>query len=347
MRASFDQTALGMAEFGADGRMVRVNQRFCELLGRTREEILSRTLGAFTPEEDRAIERQWFDRIVAGEVRTYSREKRYALPDGRHLWTVVTVSRVEPGPGQAPFFAAILEDITARRGAELEIAASRARLQRYAEVLTHAIENERARIAREIHDAVGQTLTSLKMDVAWLRRRLAKAPDEPERPAVLARLDDMSACIHDTIGVARRLASELRPALLDSLGLPAALRAYATDLTRRSGLPCECAAEDLPLAPAVATALYRITLEAGTNVVRHAEAGRVWIELRKRDGQAVLEIRDDGVGFTPGPGMEGGMGVLGITERAQLVGGTASIESRPGAGTRVTARVPLAEAHAP
>ena len=338
----YDQAALGIAEGALDGRLLRVNARFCEIVGRTEAEILSRPFGAFTHPDDRADEDARLAELARAGRRSFSREKRYLRPDGGVVSVVITTSRVEPADGATPYFMAILQDITAQRTAEREAGESRTRLARYAGTLTTAIEAERSRIARELHDALGQALTSLKMDLGWIGRRLPRDIDETTGAAVTVRIAGMQAFIDDTVVLVRRLASELRPAILDSLGLSAALRAHAGEFTDHTDIPCDCHVQDVVLAPLTATALYRIALEACTNVARHARASRVSVHLHAAGDQAVLEVRDDGVGFDVGDAARRGIGLLGITERAALAGGRAVIESRPGAGTCVTAFVPLA-----
>ncbi len=338
----YDQAALGIAEGALDGRLLRVNARFCEIVGRTETEVLDRRFGAFTHPDDRRDEAISLSGLARSGRRSDSREKRYLRPDGSVVQVVITTSRVEPDDGATPFFMSILQDITAQRAAEREAEESRTRLARYAGTLTTAIEAERSRIARELHDALGQALTSLKMDLGWIGRRLPRDIDETTGAPVTARIAGMQAFIDDTVVLVRRLASELRPAILDSLGLSAALRAHAGEFTDHTDIPCDCHVQDVVLAPLTATALYRIALEACTNVARHARASRVSVRLHAEGDQAVLEVRDDGVGFDVDDAARRGIGLLGITERAALAGGRAVIESRPGAGTCVTAFVPLA-----
>lgn len=344
LAAVYGQGALGVAEGALDGRLLRVNARFCEMVGRTEAEVLARPFGAFTHPDDRQDESARLAAIAVGEPRSTTRVKRYVRPDGSIVWASITTTRVEPGDGEVPYFLAILQDVTAQRTAEREAEESRARLARYAGTLTTAIEAERSRIARELHDALGQALTSLKMDLGWVGRRLPRDIDATTGAPVTDRIAGMQRFIDDTVVLVRRLASELRPPILDSLGLPAALRAHAAEFTSHSDIPCDCAIEDVVLAGETATALYRIALEACTNVARHARATHVSVRLRADGERAVLEIRDDGVGFDVGPAITRGMGLLGITERAALAGGSAVVESRPGAGTCVTASVPLAPA---
>lgn len=347
MQATFDQTALGVAEGTTGGRLTRVNPRYCEILGRSEKEILSRRFGEYTHPDDQGAEQAHLQIMQRGTPVSYSREKRYMRPDGKVVWVTITVSLVRPLAGREPFFSAILEDVTARREAEREAAESRTRLARYAETLTLAIEAERTRIAREIHDALGQALTSLKMDIAWVRRRLSRDVEAVTGAPITDRLDGMATFIDETIVLARRLAGELRPAILDSLGLAPALRAHALDFSRRTEIVFDCDVAELPLPRATATALYRIALEACTNVARHARATHIWLSLHAEGEEAVLEIRDDGVGFDPGGLSGSGMGLVGITERAMLAGGQARIEAEPGHGAVIRVRVPIASTPAP
>jgi len=198
-------------------------------------------------------------------------------------------------------------------------------------------EKERAAIARELHDELGQVLTALRMDAVWIQEKL-----RPIEEAVSQRAAAMCRLIDKTIGNVRSMAFRLRPGILDDLGLVDALEQYTTDFEERSGIPCvfDCRT-DPPVQETVATAAYRITQEALTNVIRHADAGRVAVRLIRENGHWVLTVEDDGRGFaSAGLGEADGLGLAGMRERAVLVGGTLEIDSRPGAGTRVRFRVP-------
>lgn len=244
-----------------------------------------------------------------------------------------------------PFGAGLsifLEDITDRKVTERERDDARQRLAQFTEQLDRTVELERTEIARRIHDDLGQAMTALKYDVAWVQRRLRDAA-MPDPMPIVEQLVAMNQHIDDTVGIARGLARDLRPAVLSDLGLAAALRAHALEWSARSGIVCECRAADVSLPPAMESALYRIAIEACTNILRHAQAKHAWVRL-EADGQAVhLEVGDDGVGFEPErPLLDGSLGLLGITERAALLGGQALIDAAPGCGTRVHVHLPLA-----
>jgi signal transduction histidine kinase len=201
-------------------------------------------------------------------------------------------------------------------------------------------EEERTRIARELHDDLGQALTALKMDVGGLLAMTSpSASDEPLRTRIMNTLDE-------TVTAVQRISSELRPSVLDDLGLAAAIEAEAARFEQRTGIECELSLPDDPslhVENAAATAIYRIVQEALTNVSRHANASRVELRLRQRPEELLLEIRDDGRGITAAQTDDPfSLGLIGIRERAGLAAGTVRIEGVAGRGTIVSVRIPQA-----
>jgi signal transduction histidine kinase len=204
-------------------------------------------------------------------------------------------------------------------------------------------EEERTRIAREIHDDLGQTLTALKMDCHWLSGKLKTLRDDGLRTLVLSKTSTMIELINITTQTVQRIASDLRPGLLDNLGLTAALEWQVQEFARHSGLTCrfQAAPPDVQVAEEPATALFRICQEALTNVARHAQARRVEVTLQAQGQSVMLQIKDDGQGFE----MEKlrkreSLGLVGMRERARQVGGELEIQGAPGAGVTVTVRLP-------
>jgi signal transduction histidine kinase len=198
----------------------------------------------------------------------------------------------------------------------------------------------RKRLAREIHDALGQALTAMKLDIGWLAGRLLDAP-EPMRVRVAA----MEALASSTIAEVRRLSAELRPSVLDDQGLFSAMRWQVGDFEKRSGLRCtlDMPEAETPWGSDSSTVVYRVLQESLTNVVRHARASQVVISLRHEEGgDAVLQVRDDGRGFNLAQATRpDAMGLLGMRERAQLHGGSLTVVATPGAGTTVTLSMPV------
>jgi signal transduction histidine kinase len=215
----------------------------------------------------------------------------------------------------------------------------RGQLENFSQRLIESQEAERRRVARDLHDD-GQILTGIKLNLVNIQREAGPSP-------LARRLDESIAIIDGAIERTRELALALRPSLLDDLGLVAALQWYVDREARRAGLTPEIVVDlrDARLSPEVETACFRIVQEALTNVVRHSGARHVWIELRQRGSALHLSIRDDGVGFDVRTASsrrpsDVNLGLQGMRERASIVGGHLEIESTPGHGTEVRARLP-------
>jgi signal transduction histidine kinase len=209
--------------------------------------------------------------------------------------------------------------------------------------LENVREEERARVARELHDELGQVLTSLKLEFMWLVDELGKSDPKPGNQLV-NRLQALVGLIEVSIQSVRQIAADLRPAVLDHLGLPEAIVWEATKFEARTGIRCRVSSWLTREFPdrAKALALFRILQEALTNVVRHAHAGAVRVTLRERGQLLLLVVNDNGRGITKAEiSSVEAIGLLGMAERARLLGGRVIISGVQGRGTTVTVRVPL------
>jgi signal transduction histidine kinase len=223
---------------------------------------------------------------------------------------------------------------------EQQLAESEKRMRALAARLQSAIEEERRRMAREIHDDLGQQLTALKLDHSWVLRRF----ETHDRTGVAEQLADMDQLLDTAVATVQRLATDLRPDILDELGLLAALEWQACAIERRSGLRLELnlPEEELGVPDQQATAIFRIFQELLTNVVRHAGAKNVAVHVEVSAGSFVLEVRDDGRGITPAEAASGtSLGLVGMRERAALLGGRIEIDGVPGRGTTVLVHIPM------
>ncbi len=233
---------------------------------------------------------------------------------------------------------------SALRESEEHLKSSRAQLRNLTAHLQSAREAERTHLAREIHDELGQYLTGLKMDVAALEELIHQQGAEEERLSLLRKVHAMSQLLDTTVQSVRKIASELRPAVLDSLGLLAAIEWQAEEFQRRTEIRCECflITDELQLDRDSATAVFRILQESLTNVMRHAEATRVTITFEQETGGYFMEIKDDGKGLQASDlDKASSFGVLGMKERAHLFGGSVTIHGEPGKGTTVVVKIPL------
>lgn len=234
----------------------------------------------------------------------------------------------------------VFRDLSERQRAEQELLEKNQQLEALSASLENVRESERRRIARELHDELGQLLTSIRMEVGWLGGRMpADQQIRVEKTAAIKRLIDQ------TIASVRRISSELRPLVLDDLGFSPAARWYLDQYAARTGLSIELDVPDEDVQPEanVATALFRILQESLTNIARHAQAGKIRICLEDEGDAWLLSIRDDGIGFARESGRSEGFGLIGMRERARNLGGQLSITSAPGAGTTIEARIPKLE----
>lgn len=232
-----------------------------------------------------------------------------------------------------------IRNIAAQKQARLDLLEARQRSQTLAAHLQSAREQERTRIARELHDQLGQMLTALKIDVTWLREHLPRE-DAPSQDKIAG----MKRLIDDTLQWVRRMSSELRPVMLDDLGLGAAIEWLLEEFASRHGIACrlEGADDDIDLADDCATAAFRIVQEALTNVARHAGARALHVRLAQRDDRLAIRIADDGRGFDPEqPRARSSFGLIGIRERAEMLGGCCTLRSAPGQGTTLDIELPL------
>jgi len=211
---------------------------------------------------------------------------------------------------------------------------SYAQLRELSEHLLNIRETERTNIAREIHDELGQQLTILKMDLSWLNQKLKECNDA----SVLQKTGDALMVLNETIRSVRRIATELRPSMLDDLGLIEAMEWQSKEFEKRSGIRIifESGVSHLPVNNDVATSLFRIYQEALTNIVRHAHAKTVFSKLQLKHEQVILTIADDGAGFDMQMlAIKKTLGLLGMKERTLMMGGRFEINSQPGKGTTI------------
>jgi PAS domain S-box-containing protein len=344
-RTVFAHAAIGIALVDAEGRLVHSNPALERMLGYTAAELRHMSFVECTHPEDIAKDVELAGEVFAGQRDFYQLEKRYLRKDGQVRWGHLTVSAIRDEHGMWQLGVGMVEDITERKQAEEELRATSAQLRTLMASLRSAREHEGLRIAREIHDELGSALTSLKWDLEEIATTLSRDADRARQPALQDKIGTMVGLLETTMQVVRRIASELRPRLLNDLGLAAAIEWHLSQFQARTGIQCQYAGagEDLDIDQEHATALFRIMQEALTNVLRHAHATRVNVRLEEAEAAWVLTVWDNGRGITEVE-QNGSrtLGVLGMRERAHLIGGRLEITGRRGQGTTVTVHVPRA-----
>jgi PAS domain S-box-containing protein len=317
----------------SDGMVLDANDAFTKLVNRPRDEILGQTtvaLGVIDPARRESIVERLRTEGVVSDIELELHPRDSAPRTG-----LLSLVRIELGGQQCTL--GTYRDVTEAKRAEEQLRASRAALRSLATRQQDIREDERTRIAREIHDSLGQALTALKMQL------VAAQDAAKEVPPLSARLAETAAMVDDLVKGVRRIATELRPPILDQLGLPAAVEWLAQDFSRRTGLRCKTAISPTEgaISSELATSLFRIVQEALTNVLRHAGATRVDIELGVKSDCVMLEINDDGSGITEAGMGPGSLGILGMRERAAALGGVLEVAPRTNGGTRVAAWFPF------
>lgn len=268
-------------------------------------------------------------------------EFRVLYPDGQLHWMKNHGRPSNDYEGRPVRLAGTVVDITERKRAEEHLNRLNEKMSDLNAHLETVREQERLSISREIHDEIGQTLTALKLDLSWIYNRVA-----PAHPELADRLAEMRRGLDYLIAKAQHITAELRPPLLDNLGLTAAIEWQVRQFRKRSGIGCRFVPPQwtLPLDEKLATAVMRIFQEAMTNILRHAQATQVQVSLYVGDGYLELEVADNGTGISAEElASAAAYGVMGMQERARLCHGELEIAGTPGKGTTVTLTIPLGD----
>ena len=330
-----------------DGMLKFVNRKGLELSGYSKAEMMSKPFIDFVHPDDRQAVMQHHLKRLKGEEIPELYVLRFIAKDGAIKW-LENNGVVITWEGK-PATLNLLTDITERKQSEEKLRASQQQYRALAIRLQQIREEERIMISREIHDFMGGGLTGLKMDLSWLMRKVENAESDKERIALIERILESSKSIDQMIRVVRRISTEMRPPVLDDLGLIAALEWQLSEFTSRTGIPHELATpfDYVSMEADTAIAVFRIFQEALTNVVRHARATKLSVVLREEErslseeASDVLEIRDNGRGITKEEILNPrSLGLLGMQERILAFGGELSLCGEPGCGTAVVLRIP-------
>ena len=319
------------------GAILDVNHRITEMYGYTIEEARQldvEVLSAGTPPYTQQAALHWLKKTVDGEPQLFewlAKDKA-----GRLFWVEVNIKRATIGGAER--LIAIVRDITRRKRVEGDLRRSEGELRALAGRLISAKEEENRRLARELHDVFSQRLAVLAMDVSAIEKEQSSSsnPLRKSLQRIGSEIERLATDVH-------LLSRELHPSIIDHLGLIAALRAECATFSIQHGISAEFFTEVPDSFPAdISLSLYRITQESLWNVAKHAQAQNVRLAIAEGDGQVILIVEDDGIGFDLNRVKgKGSLGLVSIEERARLLGGSFVIQSQPGKGTKVEVRIPL------
>ena len=321
-----------------DGMLKFLNSKAVQLIGYSKEAILSLPFMEFVQPDDREMVSVNYAKRMKGEEVPTNYSFRVVTKEGVIKWLELSAVLFtwEGRPATLNF----LSDITERKKAEEELKKSHEQIRSFAKRLAEAEEIERQKIARELHDRVGQNLTALGINLSIMQNQLSDTLTEQTD----TRLKDSMSIVEETARRIRDVMSDLRPSVLDDYGLMAAIRWLGERIAKRTGLIIHVEDEDskVDLPPETESTLFRIAQELLTNITKHAKATEVSIRLDSMDGKVQFVITDNGIGFDPTAFNQTGeprWGLLNVRERAEAVDGILTIASRPGQGTRIVIEV--------
>ena len=331
--------AIPQAVLGLHERRINfANHAVKIIFGWHREELIGKSIRMIYRSEKEADEIGDIFYSSLEKQRTYETEYPCMCKDGREIICRMKASRIGEKLREKRIVVTF-EDITEQKKAQEELERSRQDLRNLSAHLQSVREEESTRLARKIHDELGQSLTALQMDLSWLENRLP-----PENKDIREKTRSMSGLVDETIDSVHKLTMELRPSMLDDLGLPAAVEWQAGDFQKRSGIRCHATirCDNDSIDRELATALFRILREMLTNIARHAKATTSRILLSKNEKELCLEVTDNGIGITQWQVDDPqSFGMIGMRERAHLWGGTVHVRNAKPAGTTVRVVIPL------
>ncbi|WP_431209251.1 PAS domain-containing sensor histidine kinase [Puia sp. P3] len=326
----------------AGGRVMTWNKGAEFIKGYRAEEVIGQPISIFYTSEDNKKGEPSLNLEQASVHGRHSTEGWRVRKDGALFWSESLLTAIYDSHHRVKGFVKVTRDITERRRIEEQLSSDITRtneeLRQLASHLQNVREEERASIAREIHDELGQQLTGIKMDLSWISRKWNQPPEDPLQQKITGTL----AMLDNTIRTVRRIATQLRPSILDDLGLVAAIEWQSQEFAARSGIRTQFQSTlpELDFDPRASIGLFRICQESLTNVARHSGAKNVWISLDCIGEDLHLSVMDDGRGFNRTI-RTNTLGLLGMEERATMMGGSLEIKNSPYGGVAVEATIPL------
>ncbi len=342
-RGTFEQAAVGIAHVSTDGRFLRINEKFCEIVGYNQDEMLSINFQKITHPEDLDNDIGHVQDLLNGEADSYFIEKRYIRKDGIVVWVNLTVNLLLRETSEPDYFISVVEDITDKKNVERKITEHQERIKKIANKLVINEEVIRRQIAVDLHDNVGQLLSSSRM-------QLARVLDMEENAEILIRLKNISQALRTAIQATRESIFNLSPPQLNEIGLYAAVHDWMQehiDKKHDIGTSITTEGDIFDLDDNTGFLLFRSVRELITNVLKHARAHHIKVHFEQRENTLLISVEDDGAGFDYSPELlrlkRESYGLFSIQQRLLDLGGSLTINSVLTKGTIVTLSLPLKE----
>lgn len=325
--------------FDKDGKTVRFNKSCESISGYNSHEVIGRSFSELPIVRDKIFSTD--GHLLENELIQFPTyfESQWITKSGKKYTIAWSSVELENMVGNIKWIISGI-DITEQKKAEEALNKYQKQLQKLSAHLQSVREEEQARISREIHDELGQTLSTVLLDISWLEKHESKE----DKKKWLKKLNSVSRNIENTIKEVQKISSDLRPTLLDNLGLAAAIEWQIKEFTKNSGIRCSVNLEDrgLEVSKEISTSVYRILQESLTNVLRHAKATEVRVNLIRQSNKLLLEIKDNGIGISNGQiNNPNSLGLLGIQERVRSLKGKIDIIGFPGKGTAIKVSFPI------
>jgi PAS domain S-box-containing protein len=339
-RSVFECSAVGMALVGDDGRWVQVNRALCEILGYSEQELLATNFQSLTYPDDVEADLCYAQKVFTGQLRFYHMEKRYIHKQGHVVWVTLTASAVPDASGKVSYGIAQVQDITARKNAEATLRRDQEELHSLAGRLITVQEEERKRIARDLHDDINQRIALLATELESLKLCLRDSKAGTSR-----RIEEIRERVSDLGTDIQAMSHRLHSSKLEYMGLEPASSGFCRELSERQHVEIDFHSANVSknLSKEICLCLFRVLQEALQNALKHSGARHFQVSLQGGANEIELTVQDSGAGFDLVKAIGGhGIGLVSMQERLKLVDGQLFIDSKPERGTTIHARVPLA-----
>lgn len=339
----FEEAPIGIALTGKNFHFVRSNPVFLKIFGYSEEELSHLTFKKITHPAHLHGDIISIKKLIKGLISVYRTEKRYYKKNKEIIWALATISAIRNNDHGVDHFLVMIEDITERKKTELALKESQEKLENFAQHLQTIREEERARVSRALHDDLGQNLLAIRMDASGIIKKLIANKNKEEVKPVIDLALEMITVIDETIPAVRKISSDLRPRILDELGLIPAIEWMIEELIKKTGIKCRLESNapftDQKLSQSIA--IFRIVQEALSNAIRHSGASKTLVKISGKKKSFVICVRDNGCGIRESKiTSPKSLGIIEMRERALLIGGYLIIRGIEGQGTQVILTIP-------